>query len=295
MRQSLTNIDTSFWKIKDKEWKAEREASWPRIESMLSGYKKKKGLNVIKAYYLKGKMPNWKAMREWTDETRHVDLFVFLWLHPSWDRQFLKELRDAYVNSSLITRWDLLSGFDTFLDSQTVPPTMPMGPADSGDWPYLNGHGELLFEVMFDDPVQTEYELPPLTKFGKKQIVNVKCPGLRVLLLVTKWLSLSKQLEPLQREFLFQYSRPLDWWYESVKDLQFSGLTEFDKIIFPHVKEALAHIHQFDIDKEGDTCRTQFVVRMRKILDERPFFDEFETIWRQVNSGEIRIDNALES
>ena len=52
----LEQIDKSYWKLKDKQWVAERQANWPKFEAMLQDYKTRKGLSIIKAYYLRGKM-----------------------------------------------------------------------------------------------------------------------------------------------------------------------------------------------------------------------------------------------
>src|SRR5688572_11362615 len=99
---SLEKIDTSYWKTKDAEWVAQREAQWPAIERMVGAERRKSEINVIKDYFMRGKMPNWKKYKEWNGDCRHVDLKVFLWLHPSDDHEVLKSLYKTYMESALI-------------------------------------------------------------------------------------------------------------------------------------------------------------------------------------------------
>ena len=75
---SLEKIDTSYWKTKDQEWVAQRQAQWPAIERVVSSGRRKAEVNVIKDYFLRGKMPNWKKYKEWNGDCRHVDLKMFL-------------------------------------------------------------------------------------------------------------------------------------------------------------------------------------------------------------------------
>lgn len=99
----------------------------------------------------------------------------------------------------------------------------------------------------------------------------------------------------VNEDFLFQYDRPLEWWYMCRPVVE----DAFDKETFPDnqrklVKIALYRIYHFDTQKEGDSCRTRFVHKMRKILDERPFIKEFEAMWAQVKSGKIQVEGACE-
>jgi hypothetical protein len=61
-----------------------------------------------------------------------------------------------------------------------------------------------------------------------------------------------------------------------------------------YFEKALYRIYHFDTAKEGNSCRTHFVQKLRKILDERQFIREFEMIWARVKSGEVQIENAFE-
>lgn len=293
MTDPLEHIDVSYWKTKDKQWMAERQEKWPEIEFMLSSYKNRRGLNIIKAFYLRGKMPNWDALKDWGEYLRHLDLFVFLWLHPSWEAAVLKELRDLYISSELIVKDDLERGFGEFLGSQITIAAMPAASMDEISFPYIEGHGELLFSVMLGDPIQTEYKLKALSLLGKTQVYSLGPLNLAEINVMSAWLCLKKLL-PIHKDFLYQYRQPLEWWYESSKEINFFDLDRENRKQIPRFQKDLYRIHHFDVNKEGDTCRSRFVMHIRKILDERPFFSEFEEMWRQVKSGEIHIENAFE-
>jgi hypothetical protein len=290
MTDSLDSIDTSFWKLDEKQWVAARQASWPKIESMLANYKPRKGLSIIKAYYLKGKMPNWQALVEWMNEERHVDLMVFLWLHPSWDEHVLTELREAYVHSRLITPSDISAGFGLFLYSQATTAATPINEEDAPRHPFLEGHGEMLFRILFGDLSQKTINLDEQGPIGYSRVVDLPRPDIAEVIAMAKWLVLEKLKWPLQREFLYQYDQPLEWWYESVKDYDFFRADSSNELRRTVIEQALHRIHAFDTEKEGDSCRSNFANRIRTMFDERPFFDGFKVIWQRVKSGEIKIN-----
>ena len=97
----------------------------------------------------------------------------------------------------------------------------------------------------------------------------------------------------MNNEFLLQYDQPLDDWYKSceqnedyfIKDAQTENARK-------SVINALYVIHHFDTDKEGDTCRSQFCFKIRKILDERLFIAEVKQMWVDIKSGDIVVDGA---
>ena len=287
MIKILTEIDTSYWNTKDKAWKAERNAMWPKIDLMLSIHKPRKAINIIKAYYLRGKMPNWKALEEWIDERRHVDLFIFLWLHPSWDEAVLKELRDAYINSKLIIRNDIASGFSLFLASQSILLAQEREAIEQFECPYIEGHGELMFRIMFGDPIETLYEIKDTRKaklYGR--VFKLHEPELTFISTMTRWLIIKKML-PINYDYLYQYDQPLEWWYQCCALRE----DQFDKAEKSSFRRALYRIHHFDIEKEGDTNRSRFVHKLRQMLDEREFVAEFKRTWELVKADKIVVDD----
>jgi hypothetical protein len=291
MPDTLENIDTSFWKLKDKHWVTERQANWPKIETMLEDYKPRKGISIIKAYYLKGKMPNWQALVEWMNDDRHVDLMVFLWLHPSWDEQVLTELREAYVKSRLVTPSDISKGLGLFLYTQGVSSATPLR-RNAAREPYLEGHGEMLFRILFGDLTQKKIILDAQGPAGYARTVNIPQLDLSKVITMAHWLALGELRQPLHREFLYQYDQPFEWWYESVKNSDYFKKNPSNERMRSIIEQALCQINRFDTEKEGDTCRSQFAHRLRKMFDERPFFEEFKTMWQLVKAGEIEVDES---
>ncbi|MCP3928594.1 MAG: hypothetical protein GY705_05775, partial [Bacteroidetes bacterium] len=267
MKKTLNEIDISYWNVKDKEWMAQRKTTWPRIEAMLVDLKPRKALSIIKAYYLKGRMPNWKMLEDWGDERGHLDIFVFLWLHPSWAESVLKELRDLYINSRLIIERDLSSGFGRFLGSQSVLLTQDWETMEEVNCPYLEGHGELLFQVMLGNPIQTIYEIkaPKLARMYGREY-QIRPPELDFVDMMGVWLT-NKNMLPITHDFLYQYDQPLEWWYENcTKNEEFFAKQVQEEAVRNNFKMALYRIHNFNTQKEGDTCRTRFVHKIRKIL-----------------------------
>ncbi|MDE1462687.1 hypothetical protein [Spartinivicinus poritis] len=114
---SFPEIDTSYWQVKDKTWIAERKSQWETIEPRLkTGMNKtQRAMSIIKRYFLKSIMPDFEALSDWKSDFRHLDLFCFIWLHPSRDKQVLKKLRDAYMHSPLVGESDVWLGIGGFL------------------------------------------------------------------------------------------------------------------------------------------------------------------------------------
>ena len=107
-------LDLSCWQVKDKEWMAARIERWAQIETMLKGHKSSRGMTIIKQYFLKGKLPDWEKLREWDNDKGHLDLYLFLYLHPSNDKNYLIGLRDQYIKSQVIKTSDIYTGYAIF-------------------------------------------------------------------------------------------------------------------------------------------------------------------------------------
>ena len=60
---TLEQLDTSFWLTKDKAWVVERKAKWQDIEPGIALRRNKAETNMAKAYYLRGKQPNWEKLK----------------------------------------------------------------------------------------------------------------------------------------------------------------------------------------------------------------------------------------
>jgi hypothetical protein len=289
--KSLAEIDTSYWRTEDALWMAERKESWTRIEIMLRDHKSNsKAMNIIKAYYLKGKMPNWAALEKWPDDYGHVDLLVFLWLHPSWDETLLRELRDLFVYSDLILPRDIGNGIGFFTWSLPIMTTATRA-KDRVDYPVLDGHTELLFRVMMGEPVQMSFEVTNPKSPAYVREYHVRVPELDRISMMGRWLVHNEML-PVHREFLYQYDQPLEWWYQCVKDVDYFNVRKANRKNIPSINEALYRIYHFDTAKEGETGRTRFVQKIRRMLDERDFIPEFKQMWQDVKHGKTVVQDA---
>ena len=61
----FADLDTSYWKTRDKEWKDNRQKQWQKIEVAATAAAPEKRLkNMIKAFFLRGKMPNRAAIEK---------------------------------------------------------------------------------------------------------------------------------------------------------------------------------------------------------------------------------------
>lgn len=289
------DIDTSYWKIKDPQWMAQRKAEWPRIEAMLKGPKSGKGKTAIKQYFITGKMPDWDKFRDWNSTERHLDLFMFIWLHPSWDEVVLKPLRDGYITSKVITLDDIQVGLGGFLGWGIVSASQDYSKASEEELSqclHTDGHNEVLFNVLMGDLDCTRYELEFKNNYLGSEAVVLNLPqgSLSQVCTMAAWLCVTT-MHPINTDMLFQYDKPLEWWYRSCEKDEGFFNRNLNKKSQPYYEKALWRIHHFDTEKEGDTCRTRFVHKIRRILDERPFIKEFETMWQRVKSGDIQVED----
>lgn len=274
-------IDTSYWKLDDKAWIAERKANWDVIEKYYSGglEKSKKGMNIIKRYYLKGEMPDFEALRSWSDETlRHLDLYSFLWLHPSKDKGVLTELRNQYVNSPLVLEYDIKIGLGILFESGELIPVYDAKNVDLATSFNSGGINLLMFQLIVGDISKDYYpeERETIHKIEKFR------GGYDLFVMFSRWLC-TKKLSILSEDCLYQYDDYLNHWLKCCeKDVRFF---EFR---FKHYKDllplALHRINRFDVDKEGDTARGRFVHKIRKLLDEHEFHPTLKELWAEIKS-----------
>jgi hypothetical protein len=286
---NFPQIDTSYWLTEDPEWVAARKEHWLKIEPMLlgQGQKSKKAITIIKRYFLQGAMPGFEKLKSWKSYERHLDIFCFIWLHPSWDEALLTQLRDAYVSSSLIVENDIIFGLGTFLDSGKIMASQNYTLAEMKDLMHTDGHNELLYEVLMGD-----LAIAHIPEFHE-QICDKPKERITSIFTMTKWLC-DEAANSMMEDCLYQYQQVLEWWYlHCPVEEEFFEKFKYKKKI-PVCKKALYRIHHFDIEKEGDTCRTHFVTKMRKMLNERDFIPAFKQMWLDVKAGKIEVENPWE-
>jgi len=291
---SLEKIDVSYWLTKDKIWMDERKAQWPAIEKVVGLNRKKTEVNVIKQYFLRGKMPKWEKYRDWDDVFRHLDLNMFLWLHPSNDPKVLKSLYKSYMESDLIHERDVMLGYGLFLKHEFMMATSPYKSLEDYPFPFMMEKNIILFRIMFDDINYAKDAVFRLVggqeNFDKKAKHTFEFQGFHHFLRMWLWL-LQDSKSPLCLHCLYQYDEALEW---CLTTLTVNKENEFlDELKSPvnlqEYQKALYCIHHFDTDKEGDTCRTRFIHKIHKILDEREFIPEFKQMWLNVKAGKIEV------
>lgn len=299
---NLNKIDTSHWLESDLVWLEARQAAWPHIEERLfkALFKSKRAVTILKQYYLNGKMPAWLKLKDWGSHERHLDIFCFLWLHPSWDRSVLSKLRDAYLSSDLTIEEDIRIGFGEFLRNGIAHACEPARENSIPHFIDLGGNNELLFEVLFDDLSITQHEIQGYTtgdlvvQYGlPKRYFEMPRAELSRIATMASWLCL-EVLSEHNKDMLFQYDLPLEWWYQGCETDEGYFQKPRYKGTRPGLEKALYRIHKFDTNREGDTCRTRFVHKIRKLLNEREFMSEFKQMWEDVKNDKIVIKNAWE-
>ena len=297
-------IDLSFWKTTDRAWVAERAARWKEIEPSLKYIKPSKGVTICKHYFLKGRLPDWEALRDWKQKGSHLDLFLFLWLHPSEDKEYLIQLRDLYIKSMVITKSDIR--FSHFLDATIDRCSFyyndeAVQNGEIGQF-IITGKNEFYFDVLMRniEYITDGVETLQITDYLRQKLesikVELKVPkgrGLFELKMMGKWLCI-KKMRPINEDFLLQYDDPLEWWYRGCEQNEdyFVSIGDQAEKVRNGFRKALYRIHHFDSVAEGDTCRSRFVEKISGILDERPFIGEITEMWLKVKSGDIHFDDA---
>lgn len=286
---NFPEIDTSYWLTDDPQWVAARKEHWLKIEPMLQGQgqKSKKATTIIKRYFLQGTMPDFEKLKSWKSYERHLDIFCFIWLHPSWDEAVLIQLREDYVRSPLIVENDIVFGLGTFLDSGEVMATQDYTPAEMEDLMHTDGHNQLLYNVLMGDLAIAH--IPE----SNKNVCEKPKERITSIYTMTEWLC-DDAINFIMEDCLYQFPQVLEWWYlHCPSEESFFENPKYKKKI-PMCNEALYRIHHFDIEKEGDTCRTHFVKQMRKMLDERNFIPVFKQMWLDVKAGKFKVENPWE-
>ena len=297
----LDSIDTSAWKVKDKGWKSERAEKWLELEKVLSENRRKSELNVIKQYYLRGKMPNWEKYKNWDNlgRGRHVDLFLFLWLHPSSDLDCLTGLCRDYINCGCIHHNDL-NGFDAFLYSEFNCAVDP----DSGSKLYkfdlADGKNIVVFRAwinnfeLFSDRLDYMVESARGGRSAKGLAVLIRCKKYFSFINFKRWLLCDSEVK-LTRSCLFRYHDVIEWVFTGLHSGAESGLLDSIKYNEGLVsyQKALLCIFNYDASVEDGTGRARSVLQLRKLLDEYPYATEFKKIWEDVKSGRIEAGDAF--
>lgn len=321
-------FDTSYWKTNDKAWMAERKQQWLEIEKLLYVLdKNKKAQSLIKQYFLKGQLPEWKKLHDWNQSstTRHLDLMLFLYLHPSREEAVLRPLRDQFMNNPHALYSDRLIGFDSLWkiglsestsggrrmfrladlekDLPNVAADLPAVPEPYSDCRWIEVHtdgmNEWLFNLMWPDLTQEVVRLPVTRDTYRSRAPRYTLDyeefppmghrlDLETLWPVSQWLELTEPLNRGGSDMLFQYERPLDLWYLRCAKLEVPEKSTWRELVML----AVYRIFHFDVDQEGpDSPRTRFALRARAVLTERAFSDSFTALIAAARSGEVVVSD----
>ncbi len=282
---TFPEIDTSYWQVSDKSWLEQRKQSWLSIEPMFQGgaHKSKKALTIIKRYYLKGIMPDFEKLKDWKSDERHLDLFCFLWLHPSWNKGVLTELRDAYASYEFTQNEDVENGVNILFGYAAIRAS---GLSDNSNVLQTYGYNELLFDVIMGDITQ-EHIPEGGRKFRKYIKRKLDVSDINEM---SRWLC-NESPNSINQDCLYKYDSYLEYWYQGCpKSVDYYKNTRNLRQL-PYTKNGLFRIAQFDIETEGDTCRTSFVLKMRKMLNEREFIPAIKNMWQEAKAGTIETNN----
>lgn len=303
---SFDKLDTSHWHTKDKAWKEERLAQWPAIEEAVSSYgHRKTEINLIKQYFLRGKLPAWEKYRDWDSGCRALDLRMFLWLYPSEDPQVLKAAYHCYMESDEIQNEDISVGYSSFLGSELKDGTREYNDPDNSYKPvFMWGKNIILFRIMFEDLDYMLAQYERLIEHKKEHQKERRRKVIRERVLEAfdylffryyrRWLLMDKSSSKT-KYCLYQYDEVIDWLLTTITpnaDKEFVKIFEENPPVnVPGYQKALYCIYHFDTEKEGDTPRSAAVIKIRKILDEREFVPEFKQMWQDVKAGKVEVDD----
>jgi hypothetical protein len=328
---SFEGFDTSHWKTTDKAWTAERKLQWLQIEPLLYLLdKNKQARAIIQQYFLKGTLPQWQKLHDWgqNSRSRHLDLMLFLYLHPSKDDAVLRPLRDKFMDNPHALPADRLAGFSKlclgtgyvtacsggthrFLQSELekqIPQSVPylaQAPEPRTDCKVIVAHtddsNERLFNLMWPQDVTQHHVRLPVTRntfFNRAPRYPVDFEefpllprplDLDQLWTISQWLASPTALAPGARDMLFQYERPLEVWYHYCAQEEVSHKAAWRELLLI----AVYRIYHFPRqENDGDDPRVRFVTRIQALFAGREFSASFQALLKVVQDGEAVIEEA---
>ena len=278
---SLDKFKNDAWHLDDRLWMESRKRKWADLEPVLRAYAKptKRGLTPVKNYFLTGRLPDWNKYRDWDNYDRHLDLFCFLWLHPSKDRSDIKKLFDMYMNSEGPLNEDIAVGYQLFLNFFDECAHNPSN--KTPHYLYVEDDDvQMLFDVMFlgqrkrlgktvgnDDKVEYEYRS---SSWGK-----MRC--------TLTWMSLSKyHFQEFRRLYWMRYDVVLEWWYQSfknikVEDVRYTG--KLDVVAKRTLENFFRGFICLNTKAMVSDLQIELYNKLFQIFDERELPEEVKQIW----------------
>lgn len=309
-KDPLDDFDISHWQPKDPAWMAAREALWLEVMELLYLLNKsKKAVGIIKRYFFKGTLPDWGRLKDWEHSERHLDLMLFLYLHPSRDPAVLAPLRDAYLQSAYVVPNDIWLGMINLRSfgmsrscsggwsncsrdevEMALPHLQGLLPLLDGDMTSLEAHtqgnNERLFRLLFSDPQQQIIALAD----GRE--VQVPQHSLLDVWVWSKWLTLKLPLGQCAADMLYQYDYPLEFWCAQCG----YDLLRFAKDVSRpvHVEMLLLAFYRFQhflAQHDEADPRAPFVRKLVQMIESRDFVPPIQLLWEEVKSGGVVVEN----
>ena len=293
---NLEKIDTSYWLTKDKNWVEKRNKQWPAIEKSVGLNIKKAEVNVIKQYFLRGKMPKWEKYKEINEGYRHLHLTLFLWLHPSNDLEVLKPLYRCYMESDLIHPRDITVGYHAFIRHELLNATGNYKTLAKYPFPFMGDKNIVIFRLLFESVDYAKKHMFSLLDgqegFDKHAKIIFDYMGYSHFIFIKEWL-LQDVKSPLMLNNLYQYDEVLDWCLTTFSSSKGNEFIEGIKtpVYVESFQKALYCIHHFDAEKNEESCRSRALVKVRQLLDDNDFVPEFKQMWEGIKSGEVEVKN----
>lgn len=281
-------LDRTYWLTDNKDWMRSRRASWKALEPMLKPLYKSKDLARHKKYYLTGELPAIDGFYGGKPHVLNMSLLDLLWLHPSEDPELLQHLRGQCFKQLDFRRRYF------------------------HDWQSKHSSALIIRPAQYSEDKGRRYDQRPIenaslyykilncnySDYGyylHGQFIPFRKPneGIRELLHLGNWFGHDKLLEPNKRLVLLD-AETLEWWYRTLPvDLDFSKESNADAL--PYMFNTLYRLHHFP--NRGIDCplRDDLGTRLRKMLDERPFCDEFKRLWAYVRDTDFTLKNAWDS
>jgi hypothetical protein len=286
-------IDTSYWKTDDKQWVKDRKNSWKDIKVMFdeSIDIPRKEVVAIKRYYLSGVLPDFEALSNEYEYHTAPCLFCAIWLHPSLDKSVLTVVRNILVNSDIYRKNPHWNGFYFLFDYLGERASYPYKKKEMCMIPYTNGKNKLILEVMLGDiAIDNLPENDKYSEIKKSDYISTETIYHHTKWLSNKWLS-NKKLNYINDDCIYQYELFSEYWYvNSCKKMNSYTKNYQLKMIV----EGFIRIDLFDVETEGDTARSRFVLNMKNVLNNRDFASNLKEIWLDVKSRKLTMDNIMD-
>ena len=282
---AFPDIDRSAWLLSDPAWVKARQAQWPLIEPVLSQHfgKKPAFLKIVQRFFLSGEMPDWS--KHVPDRQSHLDLYTFLWLHPSHDAAVLAELREQYVASPLTSATDIAQGHDHLAKLHRFSPvgTKEEIAQRQAVLPLLKA-GELMFSTLHgEQALQEERRDRPGTWFGFVRWEKWRA-DLCDLYHFVQWLTAPRTASsPVP--FLLEPS-VWRWWQRDLSEETHRTRLALS-LSWTQVLEPLMTLAAFDAAAGSDAVRAEAATRVRNWLDTQPHDPDLSAAWMLIKRGEF--------